>query len=238
MKAKVGSGRLIGGLIVIALGGLFLLDSLDILDFGEIIGWAASIALIAFGLGILITRRFRQVFFPVVLIVVGLFLLLGNLGVDSWRFWPVILIVVGAAIIFGGTRRRRRGNRGQRSAVAGSSSTTTTMDSEINVSCTLGETSERVTSDAFAGGAVNITMGSANLDLRDAQVVNPPAQLDVSVAMGELNLRVPSDWIVEFDNVVTLGDAEDRRARTGPVSGTPHLVIVGKLTMGSLTIDD
>ena len=108
MDSKRGSGRIIAGLIVIALGGLFLLDSLDFLDFGEIIGWVASIALIAFGIGILITKRFRQVFFPIVLIVVGLFLLLGNLGVDSYRFWPVILIVVGAAIIFGGTRRRSR----------------------------------------------------------------------------------------------------------------------------------
>ena len=51
MEMKKVSGRLIGGLIVIALGGLFLLDSLDILDFGEIIGWAVSVALILFGLG-------------------------------------------------------------------------------------------------------------------------------------------------------------------------------------------
>ena len=100
METKIGTGRLIGGLIVIGLGGLFLLDSLDILDFGEIIGWAVSIALILFGLGLLVTRKFRQLFAPFVLIIVGVLLLLNNLGVDSWRFWPVILILVGGAIIF------------------------------------------------------------------------------------------------------------------------------------------
>ena len=103
METKIGTGRLIGGLIVIGLGGLFLLDSLDILDFGEIIGWAVSVALILFGLGLLVTRKFRQLFAPFVLIIVGVLLLLNNLGVDSWRFWPVILILVGGAIIFGGS---------------------------------------------------------------------------------------------------------------------------------------
>ena len=129
MDPKRGSGRIIAGLIVIALGGLFLLDSLDLLDFGDIIGWVASIALIAFGLGILITKGFRQVFFPIVLIIVGVFLLLGNLGVDSWRYWPVILILVGGAIIFGGTRRRSRKSKrdtsGNSTDKSGSSTTTT-----------------------------------------------------------------------------------------------------------------
>ncbi len=234
METKVGSGRLIGGLIVIALGGLFLLDSLDILDFGEIIGWAASIALIAFGLGILITKRFRQVFFPVVLIVVGLFLLLGNFGVDSWRFWPVILILVGGAIIFGGTRRRSR----KRKRDVGGSSTTTTTDGSVDISCTLGETSERVDSSDFVGGSATVTLGSAKLDLRDAKIVNPPAILDITVTMGEVKVRVPTDWVVNMDNTVMMGESDDKRSRAGQSSNTPHLIITGNVTMGGLAIDD
>ncbi len=240
MDTNIGSGRLIGGLIVIALGGLFLLDTLDVLDFGEIIGWAASIALIAFGIGILITKRFRQVFFPVVLILVGLFLLLSNLGVDAYRFWPVILIVVGAAIIFGGTRRRSRNSKrnasGNSNAKSGSSNTTT--EGEVSISCTLGETNERVETSDFAGGTVNVTLGNANLDLRDAIIVNQPATLDVSLTMAGLNLRVPSDWAVAMETDVTMGESEDKRTRTGPTSDTPHLIITGSLTMANLAIDD
>ena len=240
MDSKRGSGRIIAGLIVIALGGLFLLDSLDFLDFGEIIGWIASIALIAFGIGILITKRFRQVFFPIVLIVIGLFLLLGNLGVDSYRFWPVILIVVGAAIIFGGTRRRSRKSKpdasGNSSAKSGSSTTTT--EGEVSISCTLGETNERVETSDFTGGTVNVTLGNANLDLRDAVIVKQPANLDISLTMGALNLRVPSDWVVAMETDVTMGESEDKRSRTGSTSDTPHLVIAGSVTMGNLAIDD
>lgn len=240
MGTKIGTGRLIGGLIVIALGGFFLLDSLGILDFGEVIGWVASIALILFGLGLLVTRKFRQVFFPVVLIIVGVFLLLGNLGVDSWRYWPVILILVGGAIIFGGTRRRSRKSKSDISENSTSTSggSTTTTEGEVSISCTLGETNERVDSSDFTGGTVSVTMGNANLDLRDATIMNRPATLDVSLTMGGLNLRVPSDWVVAMEMDVTMGETEDKRTRIGSTSDTPHLIITGSITMGNLAIDD
>ena len=240
MEMNKVSGRLIGGLIVIALGGFFLLDSLDILDFGEVIGWAASIALILFGLGLLVTRKFRQVLFPAVLIIVGVFLLLANLGVDSWQYWPVILILVGGAIIFGGTRRRSRksksGASGNSTFTSGDSTTTT--EGEVSISCTLGETKERVETSDFVGGAVNVTLGNANLDLRDATIVNPPATLDVSLTMAALNLRIPTEWVVAIESDVTMGESEDKRTRTGSTSDTPHLVITGNVTMGNLVIDD
>lgn len=240
MDTNIGTGRIIGGLVVVALGGLFLLDTLDVLDFGEIIGWGASIALIAFGIGILITKRFRQVFFPIVLILVGLFLLLGNLGVDSYRFWPVILIIVGAAIIFGGTRHRSRKSKrnasGNSNAKTGSSTTTT--EGEVNISCTLGETNERVETSDFVGGTVNVTLGNVNVDLRDATIINRPAALDVSLTMAGLKLRVPSDWTVAMETDVTMGESEDKRTRIDSTSDTPHLVITGSLTMASLAIDD
>lgn len=240
MGTKIGTGRLIGGLIVIALGGFFLLDSLGILDFGEVIGWVASIALILFGLGLLVTRKFRQVFFPVVLVIVGVFLLLGNLGVDSWRYWPVILILVGGAIIFGGTRRRSRKSKSNISENSTSTSggSTTTTEGEVSISCTLGETNERVDSSDFTGGTVSVTMGNANLDLRDATIMNRPATLDVSLTMGGLNLRVPSDWVVAMEMDVTMGETEDKRTRIGSTSDTPHLIITGSITMGNLAIDD
>ncbi len=233
MKSKRGTGRLAAGLILIGLGGVFLLDSFDVIDIGDIIGWIASIAFIAFGLGILITRKSRQVFFPIILIVIGVFLLLGNLDVDAYQYWPVILIVIGGAIIFGGMRRRSN----TRTLEAGGTSTTTN-DSEINISCTLGETNERVDTSDFVGGSVNVTIGNVKLDLRDATIVNPPAKLDVSLTMGGLHLRVPSDWAVAMENSVTMGETEDKRSRAGSASDTPHLMITGSITMGSIEIDD
>ncbi len=234
MDSKQRTGRYVAGLILIALGGVFLLDSFDVIDIGEIVGWIISIAFIAFGLGILITRKSRQVFFPIILILIGVFLLLGNLDVDAYQYWPVILIVIGGAIIFGGMRRRSNSRKPE----IGGSTSTTTSDGEVNISCTLGETNERVDTGDFRGGSVNVTMGNVKLDLRDAEVVNRPANLEVSLTMGGLHLRVPSDWGVAIDNSVTLGEVDDKRSRSGPASETPHLKITGNITMGSIEIDD
>ena len=169
------------------------------------------------------------------LIVVGLFLLLGNLNVDAYQYWPVILIVVGGAIIFGGSRRRSRKREPE---VSASSTTTTTSEGAVDISCTLGEANERVTSGDFTGGTVNVTMGNAKLDLRDASIVNRPATLDVSLTMAGLNIRVPSEWGVAIETDVTMGESEDKRSRTGLTSGSPHLIITGNVTMGNLAIDD
>ena len=50
----------------------------------------------------------REYFWPVVLVVIGVYLLLSNLGVLDWlRFdivWPVLLILLGAWLII---RRQR-----------------------------------------------------------------------------------------------------------------------------------
>ena len=233
MESKRGTGRLVAGLVLIGLGGVFLLDSFDVIDIGEIIGWIVSIAFIAFGLGILIARKSRQIIFPIILIVIGVFLLLGNLDVDAYEYWPVILIVIGGAIIFGGMRRRSN----TRTVEIGETSTTTN-DREINISCTFSETHGRVDTSDFVGGSVNVTMGNVKLDLRDATVVNRPAKLDVSLTMGGLHLRVPSDWGVSIDNSVTLGEVDDKRSRAGSASDTPHLIITGNITIGSIEIDD
>ncbi len=239
MEMKKGSGRLIGGLIVLIIGVLFLLDSLDILDFDvvwDVFGWIVSIGMIVFGLGILIAQRFQRVFLPLALIIAGAFILLGNLGYDAYQYWPVILIIVGIGLLFGHHRRRRSTNK-QPSGNFGDL-TRTTIGDDVNIACTLGEANERVESNDFKGGKANVTMGNVGIDLRDAGVVNRPATLEVNITMGGLVIRVPSDWVVNMENVVTMGEAEDKRSRRDTTSGEPHLVITGKVTMGSMAVED
>ena len=239
MEMKKGSGRLIGGLIVLVIGVLFLLDSLGILDFDvvwDVFGWIVSIGMIVFGLGILIAQRFQRVFLPLALIIAGAFILLGNLGYDAYQYWPVILIIVGVGLLFGHRRRRQSTNNEQQHHAG--SMTRTTIQDDVNITCTLGEANERIESSNFNGGKASVTMGNVGLDLRDTVVTNRPATLEVNITMGGLVLRVPSDWGVNMENVVTMGEAEDKRPRRDTISGDPHLVVSGKVTMGSLTVDD
>ena len=97
---RVGSGVFFGGLII-ALGILFLVNSLGLVDLGENIRQWWPLLLIAIGAWMLIANRFRKVVAPIILIGIGAFILIGNLGfsIDLFQYWPVILIIVGAIVL-------------------------------------------------------------------------------------------------------------------------------------------
>lgn len=49
----------------------------------------------------------RKIFWPLLIIIVGLYLLADNLGLlpaeylnNIWRFWPVVLIALGLSMLF------------------------------------------------------------------------------------------------------------------------------------------
>lgn len=88
------------GFTLIVVGIIFLLDMMDIVNFGSFIGkWWPAI-LIFIGLVQLGTHNRSG---SIVLILVGLIFLLINLDIVSWsmifRFWPVLLIAVGVSIL-------------------------------------------------------------------------------------------------------------------------------------------
>ena len=236
------SGRLIGGLIVIAVGVLLLLGSFNVFAFvWDAFLWVVSILMIVGGGVMLIKQRFRRFIFPLVLIGIGIFILMDNLDISESQYWPVILILIGAGIIFGRSDGRKDRSEKQKSEQKWEFSGTTTSsstDGDLNVTCTFGEANERVESKDFKGGSATVTFGSAKLDLTDAVVVNRPATLDATVTMGAINIRVPSDWSVSMENTVTAGESEDKRTHRTAGASEPHLVVIGQITMGSLTIED
>lgn len=82
---------IIWGIVLVALGGTFLLDQLGIIDRGFLYDWW-PVALIAVGI-------FSRGHF---LTAVGTFILIGKTelwGLTYSTAWPVILVIIGAGII-------------------------------------------------------------------------------------------------------------------------------------------
>ncbi len=107
-----GNGQLIGGLVLIALGGLFLLDRFDMFDFGWMVSRFWPSALIFIGVMQILNGRYRSLTGPMVLIAIGAIFQADRLRLFDWRFsrmWPVILIVIGVAML--SDRMRRAGAR-------------------------------------------------------------------------------------------------------------------------------
>ena len=235
-------GRVFFGVLVVVIGILFLLNSTGVADLNRLLDWWPSL-IILYGVWRLIANRFRSLFWPIVLIAIGAFLQLGQLGFDiSWdRYWPVALIAVGILILGGGLRRRSR--RRRHSTTGPNSSTiidvdvSTSQDADDDTLHAVVGSQDRIISGDFHGGSVNVVMGNGTLDMRDARIVDKPATLEVSVVMGEVKVRVPADWNIRIANSTQMGDTKDTRARQND-SDNPDLVIRGSVTMGSLQITD
>ena len=242
------SGRLIAGIIIIAIGALFLLNSTGIADVGGLTKWWPMI-IVLLGVWRLIAQKFRSLFGPLLLIAIGVILQLWQLdisGLDFGTLWPAILIVVGIAILAGGFNRRRRQRERNRNRQRERSrrESATIIDAEPvtvfegdSLDATL-STDNRTMSGDFQSGSINIVMGSGELDLRGARITDKPATLNVSIVMGEAKLRVPSDWNVQSTATNQMAETNDTRGEEDARSETPDLIIEGKITMGSLQITD
>ena len=233
-------GRVLFGVLVIAVGVLFLVDKAGIAELDSLLDWWPSL-IILYGAWRLIANRFRSLFLPLLLIFGGVVLQLRELDTADVfsTIWPAFLIALGVAIVIGGMRSRNRRQRGGSS----SHSASTIIDVDLGAPADADDgtlhavagSQDRIVSGDFYDGSINVVMGNGTLDMRDATIVDKPATLEVSVVMGEVKVRVPTEWNVRIVNSSQIGDTKDTR-RSQNNSDDPDLIIRGSVTMGSLQI--
>ncbi len=243
------------GAALIAIGALFLLNALEIINADAVLIWTPSL-FIAIGLLRMIARRFRGVLSPGVMVITSAFVQMVVLNVDWLIILPATLIAVGVLLLFGRGRLLRGGGRGRSASSGGEPSSASHQtrippvdefeyDAEgaLRVTSVFGSSNRRVSSDGFSGGEVVAFAGASNLDLRELGALSSPATLDVNCVMGEVALRVPPDWSVRINSTVVMGEAKDNRPRALGADGDAapagaDLTITGAVVMGSLKIDD
>ena len=233
-------GRVFFGVLVIVIGVLFLVDKAGIAELDSLLDWWPSL-FILYGAWRLIANRFRSLFLPLLLIFGGVVLQLRELDTADVfsTIWPAFLIALGVAIVIGGMRSRNRRQRGGSS----SHSASTIIDVDLGAPADADDgtlhavagSQDRIVSGDFYDGSINVVMGNGTLDMRDATIVDKPATLEVSVVMGEVKVRVPTEWNVRIVNSSQMGDTKDTR-RSQNNSDDPDLIIRGSVTMGSLQI--
>ena len=101
-------GRAFVGILLIVLGALFLLDRSGVLDAGDTIAQWWPVILVVAGL-MYFSFSPPHVIIPGILIIVGLALLAGTLDFidqDLTQFiWPIVLVLIGLWVIVGPSRR-------------------------------------------------------------------------------------------------------------------------------------
>jgi predicted membrane protein len=253
-----GEGRLIGGLMVVMLGVLFLLDNL----------------------GFIYVRDFWQ-FWPMLLVVFGLvhltnspspsgrilggiwagagiIFLAHNLGYipgNPWAFvWPLILILYGILMLARGLERSNNPQRGdsenpprrdfgnpfERFASRGFAGFPVGGDTAdtIHQFAILSGSRRRIISQDFQGGEILAIFGGVRLDLRQANSTRDEIYLDVNALFGGVDIRVPESWSVSMRGTPIVGGFEDstRSSPPGTPPKKPNLIITGMAAFGGITV--
>lgn len=223
------TGRMIFGLIVLALGVLWTLDNLNILESEPILRWWPAL-IVAFGLAKLTGIGARpQPVAGAVFAIVGT-LMLGNeldvLHIRLWTLWPLVLIVLGTSLVV-------RSMRGPAVAPAAGA---TDLQSEIHSFTMMGGLGVKNESQEFRGGDVSAVMGGVEVDLRKAKAAAPQVTLDVFAWWGGIDVFVPRDWRVVSEVLPIMAGYEDQSAAPEGTAATTTLIIRGLVVMGGIEI--
>ena len=221
-----GSGRVLIGLIVVAVGVLLLLGNMGIGDFSP---WEyAPSLLIVLGLWALIRSGFRGSIGPWLLIGAGVAIQLSVLdevpSVVRGAIWPVLIIVAGVFLI---ATRASFGGRGSAGRRTGGGMNHVAVFNSV----------DDVVDGPFTGLQITTLFGGADYDLREARVERPPTVIDVTCMFGGVELRLPEDWVVHNDVMALFGGVEDKR-RESSADGEATVTIRGTVLFGGLTIKD
>ncbi len=107
-------------------------------------------------------------------------------------------------------------------------------DDELDMVAILDARRLRSSSAAFRGGRLICWQGSADLDLRRAQLDPAGGRLRVWTILGATEIHVPEDWRVDSQGTAVLGAASSRAMRPEPDYDGPVLSIEHRTLFGAL----
>lgn len=192
------------GIVLIVLGGLFLLDNYGIVNFSlPDFLWHWEYILIALGVFFLVTSKNKTA--GTILIVVGLF----NLYPE---FWPLLLVALGIYIIL----KRNGEHKNFKKNISANEDTDNKKENSINsiddVSIFGGGT-KHFTTNNFTGGNITAIFGGSEIHLENCQLSEGDNVLDLFSMFGGYTLYVPQDWNIIIDVVPIFGGFSDKRIK-------------------------
>ena len=211
------------GLMVIAVGVLFTLDNLEIIDARDYLQfWPAG--LVAIGLLKLYhaARGGQGWVGGLFFVSIGAWMLIERIvyfRIDAREVMPLFLVFLGGYMVwrgFGGRRSTLRPDDGQ---------------STFSALAIMGGVARRSNTQTFRGADLTAIMGGCEIDLRKASIEpGTEAVIDVFAMWGGVEIKVPPDWTVITRAIPIMGGVEDKTH--APETADKRLVIRGLLLMG------
>lgn len=229
---KGATAQVVLGLLVIAMGLLFLLDNLGLVDMHRAFSFWPMVFVIVGTVKLCDTRTQGGTLLGAGLVGIGILLMLDRMDIIdfSWRtVWPLVLIGLGGFLVAKAVRSKRALEHG----VAMVDGTAAGAGEVLDVTAILGAYERRVTSQDFRGGEITAVMGGCELDMRGASIQGE-AVVNVFAFWGGVTIKCPPDWAVVLQGTPILGGFEEKTI--APPDNGKRLVIRGYAIMGGVEI--
>ena len=75
-----------------------------------------------------------------------------------------------------------------------------------------------------------------DLDLTVARFAGPVVVIELDIVRGSVDIRLPEGASASIDDVSVYGGSARDRRKNPPAEGSPHVVLTGRVVMGSVNI--
>ncbi len=227
--------RNIIGALLILVGGILLLENLQIVNFNlppYIFSW--QMILIIIGFVIIINSNDKTGGF--IIMGIGIFFLLPkifNYAFTVWQLWPLIIILIGIGMII--NRRKFVKNFVHLKFEDETGAKSNLDDGLLNEVAVFGGGNKTIVTDSFKGGEITAVFGGMEIDLLDSKLADGDNVLEITAIFGGASLIIPRDWRVDIKAVPIFGGFSDARRKTATVvdfSEGKRLIIKGTFIFG------
>jgi predicted membrane protein len=221
--------RITFGIILIIIGGIFLLSTLDIINF-HASNVIFSFPFILFIVGILIMINSAKKAFGGILAGVGFFWLLPRIFPDidygPNLILPVLLIVLGIYMIIRHSQKKTE----IESKASGDSLQKDTID-DVAI---FGGGNKVIYSDNFRGGNITAIFGGSEIDLSNCKLAEGTNVIDIVAIFGGSTIMVPKNWNVQLNVTPMFGGFSNKSVKLPNVEidKTRTLVVKGVAIFG------
>ena len=211
------AGRVWAGLIVIAVGLIFLARQTGI----DIPHWVTTwpMALIAIGFYVGVKHSFRGPGWAIVMLIGAAFVLKEfdpTLAVGEY-IWPIAIIVVGIMLIVRPKKKDGYAHEWWKDKFERDMNTATAQnpafssEDYLDTVTIFGGVKKNIFSKTFRGGELVTIFGGTEINLTQADVPHPIV-LDITQIFGGAKLIVPPHWTIKSEDIVSIfGSVEDKR---------------------------
>ena len=234
-ETNLRNGRALGGIVIATIGALLLLKQIDI----GLPYWLFKWQMIPIAIGVYVGARqnFRNLQFLIPIAIGSVFLLediVPDLSIRQY-FWPVLIIVVGLVMILKPRRSKRSEEYWKR---FGDQNTERTSEDHIDSTTIFGGTKKNIISKDFKGGESFCMFGGAELNLMQADI-HGRIVIELTQIFGGTKLVIPPHWKLQTEEMVSIfGGLDDKRPimSNTSVDDSKVLVLRGTCIFGGIDI--